>query len=271
MNYNNLFKNGKSGQGIDSIVEQILEDLANGNRILNLDEMIALPQFQESRCMIFYYIGDKISDFLQALSGEIRNRRIYKENKFVYHRIANTNEYLALCLMKRRAGSDAEADDHFRQFLMNMELQKTNHKVYFGKPVWFAGDLQSSYWQAVICKRYGRILWNLNHVVFFRDVECLASVEKSNISIDEIIELNKAINSFDATETLEAFLENKSIKKAADAVFINENTMRYRVTKIQQVLKIDINSPIIALDLLIKSKLYKLLMGKPETDENVPG
>ena len=261
MNYNNLFNVGRSTEDTNGVleraVEQVLDGLINNNQIVNLNGLISSTEFKEAKCMILYYIGDDVKAFIEAFTEQLRKQIAFKGIRFFYSKTNTENEYIVLYLRKIADAIDVP-DNYFFNTLSNLKLEEDNSKIFIGNPVMFVGDILSSFKQASICKRYGETLWKSKRILFYRDIECLAFLEDSEISVKEIADLDQSIITFDAIETLEAALENKSVKQAADACFVHENTMRYRLSKIQNVLNADINSSVVSLNLLIKIKLYKL-------------
>ena len=261
MNYNNLLNTGKAekyGNGeVENIVGQILDELVNNSQIIDLNGIINSPEFREAKYVVFYYIGTDITSFIEELSEQLKKQSAFKRIRFFYKKTNAKDEYIVLYLRKIVAG-DETPDNFFINTLLNMKLQATDFRAYFGSPAMFAGDIVNSHRQAIVCKRYGKAIWAPKRVLFYRDIECFALLESLEINLSEIVDLDRIITSFDAIKTLEAILENKSVKQAANALFIHENTMRYRINKIQNVLNMDINSSVIGLNLLIKIKLYKL-------------
>ena len=261
MNYNNLLNTGKAEKyvngGVENIVGQILEELVNNSQIVDLNGIVSAPEFREAKCVVFYYVGTDIASFIEELSEQLKKQSAFKRIRFFYKKTNTKDEYIVLYLRKVVAGDDAP-DNFFVNTLLNIKLQGTDFRAYFGSPAMFAGDIVTSHRQAIICKRYGKTIWEPNRVLFYRDIECLALLESLEINLSEIVDLDRKISSFDAIKTLEAILENKSVKQAANALFIHENTMRYRINKIQKVLNMDLNSSVAGLNLLIKIKLYKL-------------
>ena len=74
-----------------------------------------------------------------------------------------------------------------------------------------------------------------------------------------LLENHQAGFSFDGIQTLEAFIERGGYKKAAADLYIHENTLRYRIQKIGDLLHADLEDPMVVHGLITQVKLWKLL------------
>lgn len=256
INYNNILNNKKQKMGIEVIARQILDQLAKGKHMLNLSELNSSAHLHNCICTFFYYIGSDIISFRDSFFSHAEDHMLSKGLKLFTHKIEDNKEYICLCIMEDDL--EGATDIAIKKVIIGMELQNISSRVYLGKSITITGDIWTNHQQVLICKRYGQILWKDKYVLSFRDIECLALLEEQQVSMETVFELRDKNNNFDAISTLEAFFEHKSIKKAAESIFIHENTMRYRLNKIQQEQKIDIYSAVDSLNLLIKIKLYKL-------------
>jgi sugar diacid utilization regulator len=74
----------------------------------------------------------------------------------------------------------------------------------------------------------------------------------------ELLANTKMQASFDGVTTLETFIDCGSLKKAAEALFIHENTLRYRLQKISDLLHLDFNDALALQSMLMQIKLWRL-------------
>lgn len=124
-------------------------------------------------------------------------------------------------------------------------------------------DVTKSYREAVQAKHTGHALWG-GHRVYYYDMVSpyiLVYTDALNeVDISDIMQLVQSRHNlaFDGLETLEMFLETGSYKKTAQRLYIHENTLRYRIQKISELLYLNLNSPIIRHSLLLKIKLWRL-------------
>ncbi|MFT4007795.1 MAG: helix-turn-helix domain-containing protein, partial [Lacrimispora sp.] len=106
--------------------------------------------------------------------------------------------------------------------------------------------------------RQGEHLFPEDNLIFYRDIRAINILSEQQYNFSEIAFLDRSVTSFDACRTLESFLENGSIKRAAAQSFIHDNTMRYRIQKIEQLLNVDLTRPLTRINLLLKLKLWYL-------------
>ena len=124
--------------------------------------------------------------------------------------------------------------------------------------------IKESYHQAYEAKRIGRLLWKDEAIYFYNDLSFYAMLSKLDLTKLDLrdillLEQNKKHLSFDGIATLEAFLECGNFKKAGTKLYIHENTLRYRVQKINEMLKLNLENPLVGHSIIIKIKLWKLL------------
>jgi len=98
-------------------------------------------------------------------------------------------------------------------------------------------------------------------IVFYRDFQIFDLLFKQNFDFDEIALLKEQVTTFDACTTLEVYLESGNPKKAAERQFIHDNTMRYRINKLENCLNMDLSKPLNRTILLLKVKLWRLAGG----------
>lgn len=65
---------------------------------------------------------------------------------------------------------------------------------------------------------------------------------------------------FDGVEIMETYMEYSNYKLAAKRLYIHENTLRYRIQKINELLSINLEDPVVSHSLLIRIKLWKFFV-----------
>lgn len=170
----------------------------------------------------------------------------------------NEREHVVFCRATSNQLSSIEAMADLRVLFHAPQLDKENCRIYVGTMTDSIRGTQDSYKQARATQRMAGMLWPDHTVMFAYDTEVLSALHYASVNLDEIEYLRRKINTFDACATLEAYLESDSLKRAADAMFIHENTMRYRLLKLSETLQMDLTNPMNKLNLLVRIKLYKI-------------
>ena len=131
-----------------------------------------------------------------------------------------------------------------------------------GEPVGQMEILDESYRKAKIAQLIGSKLMAERALVLYRDVQVLELLQTTSIDFDELTFLQEKITSFDVCRTLEIFLEQGNIKRAAACAFIHDNAMRYRIQRLEEQLHLDLKDPLNRMNLLLKVKLWLLAKGR---------
>lgn len=123
--------------------------------------------------------------------------------------------------------------------------------------------LEMSYREALNARDYCRIINNSDRPGFFGEVYPYYLLLNSDISghyLEDIAALADSEKqlSFNGIATLDAYLQSESFKIAAKALFIHENTLRYRVKKIEELLCVNFDPPQTRRDFLFRMNLWKL-------------
>lgn len=124
-------------------------------------------------------------------------------------------------------------------------------------------NITQLYEQARAALYFGELLWPHQHCHFYPDYSMYVLLNESDleqIDFDDCILLseNKSTMAFQPIEIAEVYIESGNYKKAAAKLFIHENTLRYRINKINELLHIDLEKPAEAYRFLEKIKLWKL-------------
>jgi len=124
-------------------------------------------------------------------------------------------------------------------------------------------NITTSYNEAKEALLIGKALWEdkkcfsyplLSAYVVLNTTD-LAMVDLSCLSI---LENYEGRLSFDAIKTIETYIECGNYKDAAKKLYIHENTLRYRLSKIEEILLLDMNDAIVRNALIAQIKCKKL-------------
>lgn len=120
--------------------------------------------------------------------------------------------------------------------------------------------------EAEQAREVGLLLWKHQRKYCFSDLSAYIMVRGFGItqigfSDVELLRTPDAL-SFDGVETTERYLECNNYKLAAKRLFIHENSLRYRINKINELLKQNLDDPYVSHNMLIKIKLWRLSMEK---------
>lgn len=126
-------------------------------------------------------------------------------------------------------------------------------------------DIAGLYEQAQQSIRLGALLWPAQHFHFYPDYSIFALLNQSSleqVSFDDCLLLleNKSTMVFQPLEMAEVYIESGNYKKAAAKLFIHENTLRYRINKINELLHINLENPVEGYRLLSQIKLWRISM-----------
>lgn len=115
------------------------------------------------------------------------------------------------------------------------------------------------------CLKTGEIISPLKKIYYYPDIAMFLMIgtpQLSTINFDDIVALNENTKSlsFDAVHTLELFLECTNYKETAGKLFIHENTLRYRIKKISEILDFNFENPLENYNMLNQIRLWRLKM-----------
>lgn len=118
-------------------------------------------------------------------------------------------------------------------------------------------------YEARAARKIGELLWQRHNKYSFNALSpyiMLLNADLSQVDFSDIklLKSNEAFPSFDGAETIEAYIECNNYKLAAKRLYIHENTLRYRIQKINELLNLNLEDPFVSHNLLMKIKLWKL-------------
>lgn len=223
------------------------ENLVDYARVLNLKE--------EQIGTILLFAGDASSGALDEFKRQLRP--LLSEGTAMIHSAEIADEIIVLY-----GRSDVQEAYPFlselRSLLEKAALQFPESRVWVGESTNRVEHLKTIFGQAKTARELGTLLLPGENVVLYRDLSAITLLQGSGFDYSEITFLNDHITSFDACKTLEIFLESGNIKRAAEFSFIHDNTMRYRIQKLEQCLNLDLSKPLNRINLLLKVKLWRI-------------
>ncbi|WP_422486761.1 PucR family transcriptional regulator [Gudongella sp. DL1XJH-153] len=124
-----------------------------------------------------------------------------------------------------------------------------------------------SYVEALKALEVGKYIYEDRDIIAFEDLGPFGFLRLENIqrrdfgsNFDKITPLLKHDNSKEMLETLKIFLESESnFNVASNKLFLHTNTVRYRISKIQELCDIDLNDPVERLKTEITLKFLELI------------
>jgi purine catabolism regulator len=210
---------------------------------------------------------DSMATYIHA-ADILKKARLTNRGKAVSHIVNNAAKHETIVMLELHMTNPAETPEIWQHiFIEDMEYLVQDTKdcfVSMGRLYKNLSDISTSYHEAREACIIGRILWEerkcfLYSMVSFYNILRKADPSQLDFGFIQLLEDNKAGFSFDGIKTLEAFIERGGYKKAAADLFIHENTLRYRVQKIGELLHIDLEDPVVIHSLLTQVKLWKLL------------
>ena len=227
------------GQGEDNIIEYA--------RILKLEKI------KESAVMIFSGTGAR-----QACDEFKRlHRSSISQGVAVIYETGITAGDLVLLYGKTKENNSYTFIKNLREAL-EKSVVDIDCQIWVGDLAQKPENIKLSCEQAQSARALGRLLIPQESIVFYQDIAIIDQLWHSRQNFSEISFLHQEITSFDSCETLEAYLECGNIKRAAECLFVNDNTMRYRIKKVEECLGVDLSKPLNRTRLLIETKLWRI-------------
>ena len=208
-----------------------------------------------------------------TMAETLKKARLMKKGKASSYIVENAAKQEAVVMLELRAkGDDETAKEWQRMFFEDMEhdmegLQKGT--ISMGRLSPELDDIFSCYWEAQEAHAIGQILLEGRSCFSYQMLSPYSALRNANpaqidLSYVEILGEDQKGLSFDGISTLEAYIECDGYKKAADKLYIHENTLRYRIQKISDFLHLDLNNPIVTHALISQIKLWKMMKSRKE-------
>lgn len=236
-----------------------------------------IREFESRRAtekMLFYGIllvdGSERSETLEKIREIIQSPQLTRW--FVTGMRTADNEDRQVTVALLEASHIANEITEKWQFLLREELEYCMREtgdgsVSMGRLYPTAGGIATSYKEATEARASGKALWGDGHCFFHPMLSIynkLSNTDLSDVDMDYIRVLEQCSErlTFDGIESLEAFIECGGFKKAAAKLYVHENTLRYRVQKISDLLHVDMSDGATVNMLITQLKLWRLLRHK---------
>ena len=216
-------------------------------------------------------VSEDVKEIYNQLTDTYKSARFAKKGKASGYIVENAAKQEAFVLLELEMKDSDENPEIWQNMLfedINYFLQeKMSGYVSMGALKGKLSDIAESYREAGEAYAMGKILWEDRRCFQYQMVSVYANLYKTDLSqIDlsgiNMLESNQAGFTFDGIQTIEAFVERGGYKKAAADLYIHENTLRYRIQKIGDLLHLDMEDPVILIYLIIQIKLWRLIKNK---------
>ncbi|MDR2035524.1 MAG: PucR family transcriptional regulator [Coriobacteriales bacterium] len=220
--------------------------------------------------------GDAFSVY-QQLDDILKSPRFSGAGKTITHIVEDTAKQEAVILLELYLKDDHETLITWQHRLVEeLEYRMQDAEKGYVTMGRFYEDLEDvalSLSEAKDTFSVWRSIWKGRHCFLYSDLSVynvLRKIDPNQFDLSDIqlLDGNKTSFSFDGIKTLETFLECQGYKKAAEALYVHENTLRYRMQKIEEFLCVDLNDPMVAHILFIQLKLWKLIKRRKKLKES---
>ena len=217
-------------------------------------------------CVILIYSEETISVY-HKLADALKKPCLVKKGKASSYIVDNAAKHEAVVMLELIMKNDDDSYKEWqRMFIEEMEYSMQESQagyISMGRLYYSLKDIMFSYWEAKEAHVIGQNLWENRRCFSYSMLSAYSVLRNANpaqidLSYIDILDNNKTGLSFDGILTLEAYIECGSYKKAAEKLYLHENTLRYRMHKIQNYLHVDLDDPIITHSLIIQIKIWRL-------------
>ncbi|MBZ4687046.1 MAG: transcriptional regulator, CdaR [Clostridiales bacterium] len=187
--------------------------------------------------------------------------------------ISEQNEQIIIIIPISAQKTHKQKKEDIRKLLHNIKKRIYSHipeiTVSFGIGRFYTSitNLCRSYQEAKTALELGKFIEETNNITHFEDlgiIQLLASISHEQLDdfcedyLGELISFDEK-NDISLLETLYIYLkENGDFNTTAKKLFIHPNTLRYRIKKIEEILKLDLEKYENILNLLIALKIFKM-------------
>ena len=266
--YNSLLKRTWLRSNHEALWQYLIEGLVTDSmdaESRNIADHLSLTN--NNYFMFFSAIGSEALKACDEMRRLLQTYPAFKKSMIHFMEMEVHGQRKAVGIVSTHSkDSSISLDIEFRRAVGDVELP--GHYVFYcGKGTDKFDKLQTSCDQAAKAEHYSKILMSESKNVNYRDFAALDRLIHAGQGCNVIAMLRESFLSFDAVQTLEALLEHKNIRMAANACFIHENTMRYRIRKIKEALGSDLKDPMTCINLLIQIKIWRITQAEPEGGE----
>ena len=200
-----------------------------------------------------------------------KNEKNKKTDFYIFYKEHNA-VYLLLIYSKGKENNTQKSNSlrNISQELITSDNQWKDIYIYLGSACDSLKNINSSYEHSRVTRKLASVLWPNNHVIMYSDIAIfnkLAEIEPEpqDMELINLLIENKHLFNFDSLQTLNTYLEFPNYKLAAGKLFIHENTLRYRITRISEILQINLDDPVIHINMMLKIKLYNIRQQEEES------
>ena len=253
----------------DEMIGQALPTLLLGERIApDLSE--ALEQCIEKSggyyCML--YIKECATQQILTEIKESVKRMGFNTKCFAVYNLSTHRGLILLRFLK--TSKHCLAPMQLRQIMYDVSNYLSDEEA---KEKVFISNIYSSYQsmeqccqEAKLTAQYSQYMWESRRLCYFEEIfpyYLMVNSEASPAYLDGIDRLENEGNNiaFDCMTTLEAYLRYGNFKQAAQELFIHENTLRYRIKKIGEMICTDFDDTATRQNYVIRVNLWKLKRG----------
>jgi sugar diacid utilization regulator len=248
---------------------------------LSLDEIKSFIEWRGNKetvytCVILIFSKDTASVY-RLLNETIRKNRMRNRAKAVSYMVDNAakNEAMVMVEVTVPARIDERKAEFEQQRLLEWQhalfeelenrIQETDGYITAGRIYPSLMDIALSYMEAKEAYIIGNSLWDDRRCFLYAMISAYSVLRRADLSqVDlgymELLDSPQSGLSFDGIKTLEAYIEQGGYgyKKTASVLYIHENTLRYRIQKIEEFLNLDLDDPFIAHCLITQAKLWRM-------------
>ena len=261
--YKNTREKNRFMQDGVTLWKNFIKECLMGNSEENLVDYIRILNLRKFHLKVILIISGpmalSVSDELKrALRSEVHR------NEAMLHCAVMDNGEIIVFYSGKENNDICLFSNELRALLQKALILYSDAKVQVGRIVTAAHEVLSSYQGARMAEQLACKLFPEDNLIFYEDICMIEYLRDNQYDFSAIQYLNQKITSFDACQTLQTFLECGNMKRAAECSFIHDNTMRYRIQKIEQLLHVDLSRPLVRVSLLLKLKLWFLAQEKPK-------
>lgn len=253
----------------EELVGQIIPMLLQGERVPrrlleNMEQ--SLKQWGGYYCVLYVapcagpQLAEELEDAIKHLGFNIRLAVVYgidKQRALFLLRFLKTQQHYDAAMELRQVM--AKVTDYLGE-------EQSNERVFVSNIYDSYKKIEQCSKEAKLAEQYGTCIWEYRRLCYFEEIFPYYLMINSGLSpayLDGIEKLARETTDtgFNCLQTLEAFLRCGSIKQAARELFIHENTLRYRIKKISEMICVDFDDVTVRQNYVIRINLWKLQHG----------
>lgn len=254
----------------NELISRALEALLMGDRVQpGLLEALNGAMLQDGGFYCIVYVRSCTSQQIYAeLSAAIQKFAPKEARSFMVFSPIKLESLIVLRFYGRKQYYDVVMT--LRKIVFDLSIflsdEEVRDRIYVSNLFDSYNRVEQCYREARVTADYSEIMWKTRNLCSFEEVfpyYLMANSDVSPMYFDGIEKLENAEESatFSYMATLESYLRNGSFKKAAKELFIHENTLRYRIKKIGELISADFDDTATCQNYVIRVNLWKLKRG----------